>query len=81
MFNSSQVFKGHSLNNSWDLGPDIISNHHVEVKVVPSQDGSRNHRSVKPNHLKRHVSNLIVLIPVEEQNNDDAFQETDDQVN
>ena len=52
----------------------------VEVKVVPAQDGSKDYRSVKPNHLKRHVSNLIVLVPVEEQNNDDAPKEDDDQV-
>ena len=26
VFNSSQVFKGYSLNSSWDLGPDIMSN-------------------------------------------------------
>ena len=52
----------------------------VEVKVVPAQDGSKDYRSVKPNHLKRHVSNLIVLVPVEEQNNDNAPKEDDDQV-
>ena len=28
VFNSSQVFKGQSLNSSWDLGPDIMSNLH-----------------------------------------------------
>ena len=25
VFNSSQVYKGHSLNTSWSLGPDIMS--------------------------------------------------------
>ena len=28
VFNSSQVFHGYSLNTSWDLGPDIMSNLH-----------------------------------------------------
>ena len=28
VFNSSQVFHGYSLNSSWDLGPDIMSNLH-----------------------------------------------------
>ena len=26
VFNSSQVFRGHSLNSSWDLGPEVMSN-------------------------------------------------------
>ena len=26
VFNSSQLFHGYSLNTSWDLGPDIMSN-------------------------------------------------------
>ena len=28
VFNSSQMFRGHSLNSSWDLGPGIINNMH-----------------------------------------------------
>ena len=28
VFNSSQVYKGGSLNSSWDLGPDVMSNLH-----------------------------------------------------
>ena len=39
----------------------------VEVKVVPSKDSSREYKPVQPNHMKRHVSNLIVLVPVEDQ--------------
>ena len=28
VFNSSQRFKGHSLNSSWELGPDVMNNLH-----------------------------------------------------
>ena len=39
----------------------------VEVRVVPSRDSSRKYKPVQPNYLKRHVSNLIVLVPAEDQ--------------
>ena len=39
----------------------------VEVRVVPSRDSSRNYKPVQSNYLKRHVSNLIVLVPAEDQ--------------
>ena len=39
----------------------------VEVRVVPSKDCSKTYKPVQPNYLKRHVSNLIVLVPVEDQ--------------
>ena len=39
----------------------------VEVRVVPSKDSSREYKPVQPNYLKRHVSNLIVLVPAEDQ--------------
>ena len=45
----------------------------VEVRVVPSKDSSRKYKPVQPNYLKRHVSNLVVLVPAEDQvgvNND-----------
>ena len=38
----------------------------VEVKVVPIQSSSADYKSVIPYHLKRHVSNLIVLVPPED---------------
>ena len=28
VFNSSQIFRGHSLNDSWELGPDVMNNLH-----------------------------------------------------
>ena len=39
----------------------------VEVKVVPAQTGSSEYKPVKPNYLKWHMSNLIVLVPAEDQ--------------
>ena len=39
----------------------------VEVRVVRSRDSSRNYKPVQSNYLKRHVSNLIVLVPAEDQ--------------
>ena len=38
-----------------------------EVKVVPVQLSSADYKPFKPNHLKRHVSNLIVLVPAGDQ--------------
>ena len=64
--------------------PDKHQNvRNVEVKVVPSQDGSKNYQPVKPNYLKRHVSNLLVIVPVEDQNetnleNDDKELDAED---
>ena len=39
----------------------------VEVRVVPSKDSSRIYKPVQPNYLKRHVSNLVVIVPAEDQ--------------
>ena len=59
--------------------PDKHENvRNVEVKVVPSQDRSRDYQPVKPNYLKRHVSNLIVIVPVEDQNENENNYENDD---
>ena len=59
--------------------PDKHENvRNVEVKVVPSQGRSRDYQSVKPNYLKRHVSNLIVIVPVEDQNENENNFENDD---
>ena len=46
VFNSSQVYKGYSLNSSWDLGPDMTSNLHgvllrFREDVVGAQDDIR----------------------------------------
>ena len=38
----------------------------VEVKVHPRQDSSLVYKPTAPNYLKRHVSNLVVLVPKEE---------------
>ena len=38
----------------------------VEVKVHPRQDGSQVYKPTTANYLKRHVSNLVVLVPMEE---------------
>ena len=52
----------------------------VEVKVMPSPDKSKVYKPVKPNYLKRHVSNLIVIVPVEDQGELDEkdFKDNDD---
>ena len=39
----------------------------LEVKVVPSQEKGKHFKPVKTNYLKRHVSNLVVIVPVEDQ--------------
>ena len=38
----------------------------VEVKVVPRQDGSPVYKPTTANYLKRHVSNLVILVPKED---------------
>ena len=38
----------------------------VEVLVKPKQGGSKTYVPSKPFYLKRHVSNLVLLLPVEE---------------
>ena len=43
----------------------------VEVKVSIKQDSSLVYKPSAPNYLKRHVSNLVVLVPKEE--NETAF--------
>ena len=52
----------------------------VEVIVVPAQDGSIKYKPVKPNHLKRHVSNLIVIVPIEDQNKEQEVDGSNDDV-
>ena len=50
----------------------------VEVKVVPSQDKSKEYKPIKPNYLKRHVSNLVVIVPVEDHDEKEADGKEDD---
>ena len=47
----------------------------VEVKVVSNVDRSKNYKPVKPNYLKRHVSNLVVIVPVEDHDEKKADEE------
>ena len=59
-----------------DTFPDnhgVVRN--VEVRVHPKQNSSRVYRPTSPNYLKRHVSNLVVLVPKEE------FKEVNNEVN
>ena len=39
----------------------------VEVKVMNKQNGSSSYKPGQPNYLKRHVNHLILLVPVEEE--------------
>ena len=38
----------------------------VELMVKPKQTGSGDYVSTHPNYLRRHVSNIVVLVPVED---------------
>ena len=48
--------------------------------MVPAQDGSIKYKPVKPNHLKRHVSNLIVIVPIEDQNKEQEVDGSNDDI-
>ena len=50
----------------------------VEVRVVPSQDKSKDYKPIKPNYLKRHVSNLVVIVPVEDHDEKEADEKEAD---
>ena len=50
----------------------------VEVMAVPTQDGSLPYKPVKANFLKRHVSNLIVIVPVEDEDQAQVDKEQPD---
>ena len=41
----------------------------VEVMVKPRQGGSKNYVPTKPVYLKRHVSNLVLLLPAKDRDN------------
>ena len=50
----------------------------VEIFVKPKQGSSSSYIPTKPIYLKRHVCNLIVIVPVEDQKNEaDRSLETD----
>ena len=47
--------------------PDRFGNvRNVEVMVKPTQDGSTHYQSSGSQKLRRHVSNLLVLVPFED---------------
>ena len=45
----------------------------VELAVVPRQGGANKYEPVKPNCLKRHVSNIIVLVAADEGADDSSL--------
>ena len=52
------------------VSPDDSSKvRNVEVLVKPKQGGSKNYVPTKPVYLKRHVSNLVLLLPDEDRDN------------
>ena len=69
LLKDSDAFRGEwricRVSNVFPDEKGIVRN--VEVKVVPTQTGSKNYKPVKPNYLQRHVSNLLVLVPAEDQ--------------
>ena len=48
----------------------------VEVMVKPKQEGKGRFQSTKPIYLQRHVSNLIVIVPVDE--NEEIWDQSED---
>ena len=75
-----------TFRNEWrickvsDTFPDnhgVIRN--VELSVVPKCDGSKVYKPQAVTKLKRHVSNLIVIVPVEEETSPINDAEQDNQ--
>jgi hypothetical protein len=51
-----------------EIYPDAKGNvRNVEVKVMTKQDGSSSYKPGQPNYLKRHVNHLILLVPMDEE--------------
>ena len=49
-----------------EVYPDAKGNvRNVEVRVMNKQDGSSSYKPGQPNYLKRHVNHLILLMPVD----------------
>ena len=51
-----------------EVYPDTKGNvRNVEVRVMNKQDGSSSYKPSQPNYLKRHVNHLLLLMPVDEE--------------
>ena len=50
----------------------------VQVLVKPNQDGSKKYKPIKGYELRRHVSKLLLLIPVKEKENEEIEEATID---
>ena len=61
-----------------DVFPDRLGNvRNVEILVKLLQDGSRQYVPSAGMRLRRHVNNVLVLVPVEDQSNGELQQEED----
>ena len=49
----------------------------VQVLVKPTQDGSIKYKSSQGHEMKRHVSKLLLLVPAEEQEQDDNYDDVE----
>ena len=58
VFNSSQVYKGYSLNSSWELGPDVMNNLHG-VLIRFREDTGSNHRTGKISKVHQLTLSMI----------------------
>ena len=47
----------------------------VQVLVKPTQDGSSKYKSSQGHEMKRHVSKLLLLVPAEEQEQVDDYDD------
>ena len=60
-----------------EVSPDRFGNvRNVEILVKPAQDGSRVYKPSGGQLLRRHVSNLLLLVPVEDQDASQAVEAT-----
>ena len=73
-----------AFRSEWRLGrvvdvfPDRLGNvRNVEILVKSLQDGSRQYVPSAGMRLRRHVNNVLVLVPVEDQSNGELQQEED----
>ena len=62
-----------------EVSPDRFGNvRNVEILVKPAQDGSRVYKPSGGQLLRRHVSNLLLLVPVEDQDASQAVEASKD---
>ena len=62
-----------------EVYPDAKGNvRNVEVRVMNKQDGSSSYKPGQPNYLKRHVNHLILLMPVDEEEEGSADDQPPD---